>query len=48
MYSIKTVNYKNKIKISARLWPIFDFELNEKRSQAEPSQAENPKAGAIA
>ena len=30
------INHKNKIKISARFWPIFDFELNEKRSRAEP------------
>ena len=31
------INHKNKIKISARFWPIFDFELNEKKvtSQAE-------------
>ena len=25
-------------------WPIFDFELKRKRSQAEPSRAENPSA----
>ena len=36
-YSIRMINHKNKIKISARFWPIFDFELNEKRSRAEPS-----------
>ena len=29
------MNHKNKIKISARFWPIFDFELNEKRARAE-------------
>ena len=31
------INHKNKIKISARFWPIFGFELSEKRSRAEPS-----------
>ena len=42
------INHKHKIKISARFWPIFDFELNEKRSRAEPSQAEKPSARAMA
>ena len=28
---------KLKLKISARFWPIFDFELKGKRSLAEPS-----------
>ena len=29
------MNHKNKIKISAHFWPIFGFELSEKRSRAE-------------
>ena len=40
------MNHKSKIKISARFWPIFDFELNEKKSRAEPSRAEKPSARA--
>ena len=39
---------KNEIQILARFGPIFDFELNEKRSRAEPSRAENPSARAMA
>ena len=35
-------------KKSARFRPIFDFELKGKRSRAEPSQAENPSARALA
>ena len=38
----------NEIKILARFWPIFGFELSEKRSRAEPSRAENPSARALA
>ena len=41
---MKISNHKNKIEISARFRSIFDFELNGKRSQAEPSRAENPSA----
>ena len=33
----KLIIQNNKIKILARLWPIFGFELSEKRSRAEPS-----------
>ena len=44
-YEVTKINiYKNEIEISARFWPIFDFGLNEKRSQAKPSRAENPSA----
>ena len=32
----------------ARFGLIFDFELKGKRSRAEPSQAENPSARALA
>ena len=39
---------KITIKISARFWPIFDFELKEKRSRAELSRAKNPSARALA
>ena len=28
---------ENEVKILACFWPILDFELNEKKSQAEPS-----------
>ena len=35
------------VEILARFWPIFGSELNEKRSQAEPSRAENPSARAM-
>ena len=38
----------NEIQIWARLWPIFGFELSEKRSRAEPRRAENPSARAMA
>ena len=33
------INHKLKIKISARFWPIFDFNLNEKKvtSPEKPS-----------
>ena len=37
-----------KMKISARFKQIFDFELNGKRSRADPSRAENPSARAMA
>jgi hypothetical protein len=36
-YFTKIIIVKNKIEISARFWPIFDFELNEKRSRAKRS-----------
>ena len=42
------INQKMRIKISARFWPIFDFELKGKRSRAELSRAENPSARAVA
>ena len=37
----------NEIKISARFWPIFGFELSEKRSRAELRRAENNSAQAM-
>ena len=48
VYFIKIIIQKNEIKILARFRPIFGSELNEKRSRAEPSQAENPSAQAMA
>jgi hypothetical protein len=45
---IKKFHQKNEIEISACFRKIFYFELNEKRSQAEPSRAEKPSAQAMA
>ena len=48
-YSIKTF-YEKKRKEKymnqnfSSFWPIYHFELNGKRSQAKPSQAENLSA----
>ena len=43
---LKKLVLKKEIKISARFWPIFDFELNEKGH--EPSRAENHSARVMA
>jgi hypothetical protein len=47
-YSMKITNHKNKIEISARFGQFSISSWIEKRSQAEPSQAENPLARAMA